>query len=290
MTDDDLFFDRIGRTALLTAEQEVDLAKRIAAGKEAEVMLTAGEEDPIRCRRLRRLVSTGRAARDHMIEANLRLVVMVANKHQHRGDLTLIDCIQEGAIGLAKAAERFDWRRGTKFSTVAVWWIRQEIQRGQAYGGHTIRLPAGVAYAKFKIDAVRRRDGGTDDVAVLAGSTGESEDMVETVLAIPGTVSLDVPTTAPDHQAGADLLEFVAVDDGFEEELVGLLDAELLRSRVDALPGDLADVVRLRHGLDGCGNRSFRQVGEEVGRSDAWASKRHRDALALLGTDPAVAA
>ena len=136
------YLKSIGRTSLLTAEQEVDLAKRIEAGLFAEHKLdTATGLTPRDYRRdLEMVAEDGRRAKAHMLEANLRLVVSVAKKYSDRG-LSLLDVVQEGNLGLIRAVEKFDYTKGYKFSTYAMWWIRQAIQRGFADSARTIRLP-----------------------------------------------------------------------------------------------------------------------------------------------------
>src|SRR6266568_1762713 len=138
------YLKSIGRTSLLTAEQEVDLAKRIEAGLFAEHKLEtmgldgrAGLDENLR-RDLEMVAEDGRRAKAHMLEANLRLVVSVAKKYSDRG-LSLLDVVQEGNLGLIRAVEKFDYTKGYKFSTYAMWWIRQAIQRGFADSARTIR-------------------------------------------------------------------------------------------------------------------------------------------------------
>src|SRR5579875_1897013 len=134
------YLKSIGRTSLLTAEQEVDLAKRIEAGLFAEHKLdTEPDLDPDLRRDLELVAEDGRRAKAHMLEANLRLVVSVAKKYSDRG-LSLLDVVQEGNLGLIRAVEKFDYTKGYKFSTYAMWWIRQAIQRGFADSARTIRL------------------------------------------------------------------------------------------------------------------------------------------------------
>ncbi len=135
------YLKSIGRTSLLTAEQEVDLAKRIEAGLFAEHKLeTETGLSPALREDLEDVAADGRRAKAHMLEANLRLVVSVAKKYSDRG-LSLLDVVQEGNLGLIRAVEKFDYTKGYKFSTYAMWWIRQAIQRGFADSARTIRLP-----------------------------------------------------------------------------------------------------------------------------------------------------
>jgi RNA polymerase primary sigma factor len=148
------YLKSIGRTSLLTAEQEVDLAKRIEAGLFAEHKLdTATGLDEDDRRDLEMVAEDGRRAKAHMLEANLRLVVSVAKKYSDRG-LSLLDVVQEGNLGLIRAVEKFDYTKGYKFSTYAMWWIRQAIQRGFADSARTIRLPVHVLEMLSKLSRV----------------------------------------------------------------------------------------------------------------------------------------
>ena len=137
-----LYLTDIGQYTLLTKDDEVRLAKAIEAGKEAIETLDAGgkEVTPTRKRELRRTARQGEEAERQFVQSNLRLVVSIAKKYQASG-LPLLDLIQEGNLGLMHAVEKFDWRKGFKFSTYATWWIRQAITRGIANTGRTIRLP-----------------------------------------------------------------------------------------------------------------------------------------------------
>src|SRR5215470_10693958 len=133
------YLKSIGRTSLLTAEEEVNLAKRIEAGLYAEHKLEVEPDlDEDYRRDLELVAEDGRRAKAHMLEANLRLVVSVAKKYSDRG-LSLLDVVQEGNLGLIRAVEKFDYTKGYKFSTYAMWWIRQAIQRGFADAARTIR-------------------------------------------------------------------------------------------------------------------------------------------------------
>src|SRR6266700_1712768 len=150
------YLKSIGRTSLLTAEQEVNLAKRIEAGLYAEYKLeTEPDLDAGYRRDLELVAEDGRRAKAHMLEANLRLVVSVAKKYSDR-DMSLLDVVQEGNLGLIRAVEKFDYTKGYKFSTYAMWWIRQAIQRGFADSARTIRLPVHVLEMLSKLSRVER--------------------------------------------------------------------------------------------------------------------------------------
>jgi RNA polymerase nonessential primary-like sigma factor len=156
----DLYFSELGKVRLLTAEDEVRLAKTIEAGRAAQERLDAGVDDKAERAELERQVREGQAAFDHFVAANLRLVVSVASQFSKRSTLDLGELIQEGNLGLLRAVEKFDWRRGYKFSTYATWWIRQAIQRGVAGSERTIRLPVALhdALGERALPTVQRLD------------------------------------------------------------------------------------------------------------------------------------
>ena len=152
-----LYLTDIGQYTLLTKDDEVRLAKAIEAGKEAAAELEAVDApSPARKRELRRTVRKGREAERTFVQSNLRLVVSIAKKYQASG-LPLLDLIQEGNLGLMHAVEKFDWRKGFKFSTYATWWIRQAITRGIANTGRTIRLPVHAGDTLARLQKARAR-------------------------------------------------------------------------------------------------------------------------------------
>ena len=151
-----VYLNGIGRTALLTAEDEVDLAKRIEAGLYAQHLLATKKRMAASKKRdLAFIVRDGQAARQHLLEANLRLVVSLAKRYTGRG-MPLLDLIQEGNLGLIRAMEKFDYAKGFKFSTYATWWIRQAITRGMADQSRTIRLPVHLVEQVNKLARIRR--------------------------------------------------------------------------------------------------------------------------------------
>ena len=153
-----LYLTDIGQYTLLTKDDEVRLAKAIEAGKEAIEALDAGGKDspPATKRELRRTARQGEEAERQFVQSNLRLVVSIAKKYQASG-LPLLDLIQEGNLGLMHAVEKFDWRKGFKFSTYATWWIRQAITRGIANTGRTIRLPVHAGDTLARLQKARSR-------------------------------------------------------------------------------------------------------------------------------------
>ena len=152
-----LYLTDIGQYTLLTKDDEVRLAKAIEAGNEAVTLLEAGDQlTAAKKRELRRIARHGEEAERQFVQSNLRLVVSIAKKYQASG-LPLLDLIQEGNLGLMHAVEKFDWRKGFKFSTYATWWIRQAITRGIANTGRTIRLPVHAGDTLARLQKARSR-------------------------------------------------------------------------------------------------------------------------------------
>ena len=154
-----LYLTDIGQYALLTKDDEVRLAKAIETGKAATAELEKNDANlnPNRRRELRKIQRDGTRAERQFVQSNLRLVVSIAKKYQASG-LPLLDLIQEGNLGLMHAVEKFDWRKGFKFSTYATWWIRQAITRGIANTGRTIRLPVHAGDTLARLQKARSRD------------------------------------------------------------------------------------------------------------------------------------
>jgi RNA polymerase nonessential primary-like sigma factor len=284
----DLYFSELGKVRLLTADDEVRLAKQIEAGRDARAQLDAGGKlSKAKRAALERAAAEGQAAFDHFVAANLRLVVSVASKFSKRSNLDLAELIQEGNLGLLRAVEKFDWRRGYKFSTYATWWIRQAIQRGVAGSERTIRLPVALHDALVKVRAASARLeselGREPTLAELGEATRMTTEQVERALAGDHTVtSLDRPVG---HDADAsDLSEFVAVaQDSPAEEVVerefrsGLFD--LARDRLDERSWY---VLTRRYGLDGDQALTLDALGRELGVSRESVRKIEHQALARL--------
>ena len=206
------YLKSIGRTSLLTAEQEVDLAKRIEAGLFAEHKLDTEPDLSEDFRRdLEAVAEDGRRAKAHMLEANLRLVVSVAKKYTDRG-LSLLDVVQEGNLGLIRAVEKFDYTKGYKFSTYAMWWIRQAIQRGFADSARTIRLPVHVLEMLSKLSRVERdmhqRLGREPTPEELAVELDRTPDQIEELLRTSRQpISLDSTIGEDGETSIGDLIE-----------------------------------------------------------------------------------
>jgi RNA polymerase sigma factor (sigma-70 family) len=284
----DLYFSELGKVRLLTAEDEVRLAKTIEAGREAQERLDSGEvTDDSERANLEQKVRDGQGAFDHFVAANLRLVVSVAAQFSKRSTLDLGELIQEGNLGLLRAVEKFDWRRGYKFSTYATWWIRQAIQRGVAGSERTIRLPVALHDALVKVRAASARleaeTGREPTVEELAQATRLTTDKVQRALEGDHSMtSLDRPVGF-DSDA-SDLGEFVAVsDDSPADEVVErtfMQDLfELARDRLD----DRAwYVLQRRYGLDGRQTLTLDALGRELSLSRESVRKIENQALSRL--------
>src|SRR5438876_101635 len=237
-----LFLNEAGRYPLLTAAEEVELAKLIERGD--------------------------KPAKDKMVNSNLRLVVSIAKKYQGHG-LPLIDLIQEGIIGLIRAVEKFDWRRGFKFSTYATWWIRQAVQRGVANKSRTIRIPVHIVEREQKMARAER------ELATQLGRVPTEQEVakraklplkqVREVRQIARAVtSLDKPIgTESEGSFG----ELVAADQETpEDEVTYSLQEKALRRAVDELPEREREIVKLRYGLNGDRDpKSLEAIGRELG-------------------------
>ncbi len=247
------YLKSIGRTSLLTAEQEVDLAKRIEAGLFAEHKLeTEAKLSPHRRADLEAVAADGRLAKAHMLEANLRLVVSVAKKYSDRG-LSLLDVVQEGNLGLIRAVEKFDYSKGYKFSTYAMWWIRQAIQRGFADSARTIRLPVHVLEMLSKLSRVERdmhqRLGREPTPEELAVELDRTPDQIEELLRTSRQpISLDSTIGEDGETSIGDLIEDTDAPEA--SELVDRqLMADQLRHALDGLTQREATIMAMRFGL-----------------------------------------
>jgi RNA polymerase primary sigma factor len=236
-----LFLNEAGRYPLLTAAEEVELAKRVERGDQA--------------------------AKDRMINSNLRLVVSIAKRYQGHG-LSLLDLIQEGVIGLIRAVEKFDWRRGYKFSTYATWWIRQAVQRGVANKSRTIRIPVHIAEREQRIGRAER------ELMAKLGRPPTDEEISQTAKismkhlrevrqAARAVTSLDKPLGDDNDASIGDLVG--AAQDGIEEEVEISLTERTLHQALADIPERERDVLKLRYGLAGEEPRSLEEIGRRLG-------------------------
>jgi RNA polymerase primary sigma factor len=285
------YLKSIGRTSLLTAEQEVDLAKRIEAGLFAEHKLESlgldsgvGLDENFR-RDLEMVAEDGRRAKAHMLEANLRLVVSVAKKYSDRG-LSLLDVVQEGNLGLIRAVEKFDYTKGYKFSTYAMWWIRQAIQRGFADSARTIRLPVHVLEMLSKLSRVERdmhqRLGREPTPEELAVELDRTPDQIEELLRTSRQpISLDSTIGEDGETSIGDLIEDVDAPEA--SELVDRqLMAEQLRSALDALTPREATIMAMRFGLYDGNPHTLDEIGRALGLTRERIRQLEKQSLSKL--------
>ncbi len=280
------YLKSIGRTSLLTAEQEVDLAKRIEAGLFAEHKLetAAGLTDDYR-RDLELIAEDGRRAKAHMLEANLRLVVSVAKKYSDRG-LSLLDVVQEGNLGLIRAVEKFDYTKGYKFSTYAMWWIRQAIQRGFADSARTIRLPVHVLEMLSKLSRVERdmhqRLGREPTPEELAVELDRTPDQIEELLRTSRQpISLDSTIGEDGETSIGDLIEDVDAPEA-SEMVDRQLMAEQLRSALDALTPREATIMAMRFGLYDGNPHTLDEIGRALGLTRERIRQLEKQSLSKL--------
>jgi RNA polymerase primary sigma factor len=253
-----LFLNEIRRYPLLTAAEEIELAKRIEKGD--------------------------MAAKERMINSNLRLVVSIAKKYQGQ-DLPLLDLIQEGIFGLIRAAEKFDWRKGYKFSTYATFWIRQAIQRGIANRARTIRIPVHIGQRERKIARVERElaaklERQPTDEEISKDSGVPIEQIEEIRDAGRAVTSLDRPIGEEGETAFGDM---IAANDMTPEEEVHLtLSEETIRRTVNELPETERNVLKLRYGINGNAPTPLRETGKRLGMSPERVRQIESKALAKL--------
>jgi RNA polymerase primary sigma factor len=253
-----LFFKQASRYPLLTAEEEVELAKRIERGD--------------------------LEAKDRMINSNLRLVISQARRFQGQG-LSMGDLVQEGMLGLIRAVEKFDWRKGFKFSTYAVLWIKQSIQRGLANSGSTIRIPVHIGQRERKVRKHERELavelGRQPTDGEIAKSTGLPEEQVREALELTRHLpSLDQGVGEDGETPLGDLLPSERPQP--EEEVVNSLADARVREVVGRLPDEERDVVTLRFGLMGDEPATARETGAQLGLTTARTRQLEEQALQRL--------
>jgi RNA polymerase primary sigma factor len=257
-----LFLNEAGRYKLLTADEEVALSKRIERGD--------------------------KAAKDLMINSNLRLVVSIAKKYQGHG-LSLLDLIQEGIIGLIRAVEKFDWRRGYKFSTYATWWIRQAVQRGVANKSRTIRIPVHILERETKIARAEREliaemEHQPTDEEIAKRAKLPIKQVREVRKAARAVTSLDKPLGDESDSSFGDLVATSEHD--VEEEIHVGLTEETLRKAVAALPEREQEVLKLRYGLEGDDDpKSLDEIGRRLGLTRERVRQIESQALERLAVN-----
>ncbi len=260
-----LYLNDVGKYALLTKAEEVRLAQAVEAGRDARAEL-AGTADltPSRQRELKRLVRCGEEATETFVKANLRLVVSIAKRYQ-AAELPLLDLVQEGNLGLIHAVEKFDWRKGFKFSTYATWWIRQAVTRGIANTGRTVRLPAHAGDLLVRVTKARglleAKLGRRPTIAELAEDLGlEEHRVVEVIRHIAEPMSLSQPLRADSDAELGDGVEDRSAVSPFDAAAASLLSGEVAKLLVVLDERERA-ILQLRFGLDRGEPRTLDEVG-----------------------------
>jgi len=255
-----LFLREAGRHPLLTAAQEVELAKKIEAGD--------------------------LLAKQRMIQSNLRLVVSIAKNYRNQG-LPFLDLIQEGTLGLIRAVEKFDWRRGYKFSTYATWWIRQAVARALADKARTIRMPVHIVERLQKMNRAERslwaglgREPTLEEIAEEANLPLQQAKEVRA--AARASASLDAPVGESED---AVLGDFVPGEEPLPDEVVeSSLRSEVLATALRSLPDRHRDVVVLRYGLEGADPKTLEEIGRRLGLTRERVRQIEVEALKRLAT------
>jgi len=280
-----LYLDEIGRYPLLTKDDEVRLAQCIEDGRTAATELSAGKQTPSRRRELRRMVCAGDDATQAFVNANLRLVVSIAKKYQS-SEMPLLDLVQEGNLGLIHAVEKFDWRKGFKFSTYATWWIRQSIGRGIDNSSRTIRLPV---HAGDQVRRLLRVRGHLEGEIGRVPSTEElaeamqlpAEVVSELLRYATDPISLDTPIgTEGDTELG-DIVADLTSATPFEVVAEGLMGEEI-EKLLRPLDEREREILRLRYGLDRGDPRTLEEVGDVLHLTRERIRQIERQALSKL--------
>jgi RNA polymerase primary sigma factor len=280
-----LYLKEVGRVPLLTAEEEVELAQRIERGRLAREELARGNVSPRRRQELQYLIEDGWAAREHLITANSRLVISVAKKYMGRG-VPFLDLIQEGNIGLIRAAKKFDYRRGHKFSTYATWWIRQAVTRAIADQGRTIRVPVHMGDQINKLLRVQhqltQRLGRDPSVEELANSLEVTPQKVENMIQVARRpLSLETPTDDEEDSVLGDFIQDEEVPAPDDTATYNLL-REHLESVLNSLPPREVRILQLRYGLLDGQAYTLEEVGRKMGVTRERVRQIEAQALSRL--------
>jgi RNA polymerase sigma factor (sigma-70 family) len=262
-----LYLDEVSAHELLTAEDEVHLARAMERGKKAKAILESGEFEPSERAKLMRAVADGDEAKMTFIRSNLRLVISIAKRYSGRG-LDLLDLIQEGNLGLIRAVEKFDWRKGFKFSTYATWWIRQAITRGLGNSGRTIRLPVHMVDVVRTVQDTKQslhdQYHRTPTLEEISEASGLDTDRVMAALEAPAeTVSLDRPVGEEGDAALQDFVEDEEAADPVDRAAAAWRRDRLIKA-LKFLDKEEQQVLWLRFGLDGDEPWTLSDVGKVI--------------------------
>ena len=282
-----LYLKEAGRVPLLTQEQEIEITQRIERGREAMANLAQGNVKSDERDELRWHIQDGWDAREHLISANARLVISVAKKYMGRG-VPFLDLIQEGNIGLMRAAKKFDYTRGYKFSTYATWWIRQAVTRAIADQGRTIRVPVHMGDQVSRMLRIQHqlkqkygRDPTMEEVAeALDVPPKKVEEMIQLAR---HPLSLQMPIGEEDDDVLGDFIE----DDGSpapDETAANNLLHEQLANILDSLPPREARILQLRYGLLDGQYLTLNEVGQKMGVTRERVRQIEAQALRRLRT------
>ncbi|HJQ76364.1 MAG TPA: sigma-70 family RNA polymerase sigma factor [Acidimicrobiia bacterium] len=262
-----LYLDEVSEHELLTAEDEVHLARAMESGKKAQAILESGGFKPSERAQLMRAVISGEEAKMSFIRSNLRLVISIAKRYTGRG-LDLLDLIQEGNLGLIRAVEKFDWRKGFKFSTYATWWIRQAITRGLGNNGRTIRLPVHMVDVVRTVHDTKQslhdQFHRTPTLEEISEASGLDHERVLAALEAPAeTVSLDRPVGEDGDASLQDFVEDAEAADP-EDRAASAWRRDRLIEALRYLDHEEQQVLWLRFGLDGDEPWTLSDVGKVV--------------------------
>ncbi|MEA3350195.1 MAG: sigma-70 family RNA polymerase sigma factor [Chloroflexota bacterium] len=280
-----LYFKDAAHVPLLTADEELELSQQIEQGVIARKRLAKGNVSPQESEEMHRFIRKEWEAVEHLIKANTRLVISVAKKHMGRG-VPFIDLIQEGNIGLMRAAKKFDYHRGYKFSTYATWWIRQAVTRSIADQGRTIRIPVHMGdqisrlfRTQHKLKQVLERDPTVEELAIDLNIAPDKVRYMFRVARRP--LSLEMPTTIEGDAVLGDFIE-----DGEspspDETATHQLLCEQLEEVMDDLPAREARILRLRYGIPDGKSHTLQEVGDKVGVSRERVRQIEAQALRRL--------
>jgi len=277
-----LYLREVGNIPLLTAEEEVDLAQRIERGRAAMARRDAGRASSPA---LRAAIADGESARHHLTKANSRLVIAMAKKYMNQG-VPFLDLIQEGNLGLMKAVEKFDWRRGFKFSTYATWWVRQAITRAIADQGRTIRVPVHMSDRIRRVFQVSRQLeqvlGREPMLEEIAAELDQPLKKVQWMMRIArNPLSLEKPVGEDQDSELGDFIEDDEVPAPAEAAIQTILRDEI-ETLLLALPPREARVLELRFGLLDGQTHTLKEVGEKFGVTRERIRQIETEALARL--------
>lgn len=263
-----LYFKEMGQEPLLTREQEIELAKRMERGQEAERELARNSHSQKKRAKLERTISDGEAAREHLIKANTRLVVSIAKRYRGQG-MSFLDLIQAGNIGLIKAADKFDYRRGNKFGTYATWWIRQSIARTLKQQGRTIRIPVHTTDRIRKVYKTAQRMeqdlGHRPTPEEIADEMDLDPEEVRWLLEVSRRpYSLERPVGEEEDSEFGDFIEDESAPSPVQTAELHMLHDEIQDALTALTPREVR-VLRMRFGLGGEQTYTLREVGEKLG-------------------------